>query len=73
MKANESTINRLLLQICNYEEHSIQMIKGYNSENNYVYTKHILKKGKDEVYFSYRKKDFILYLVNLWQSLKEKH
>ena len=72
MNANESTINRILLQLCKFGNYTIHFIKLHNVEKDYIYTKHILKKGREEDYYSYSKRTFVMYIYDLWQKEKQR-
>ena len=72
MNANETTINRLLLQLCKYGKYQVQFNKYESDEYNRIVTKHTLIEGWDtKLIVEYSKRRFVKAMYDLWQSLKE--
>jgi hypothetical protein len=64
MKIN---IDNLLL-ILNEEhegKYTVTMIKGYNEKHKFVYTKYILYKDSVQEYYTFKKQEFLAYLMDM--------
>ncbi len=64
MKMN---INNLYLMLCRTypdDNYTISINKGYNKEGGYVYSKHILKQDREDIFSCYSSREFMIYLSN---------
>lgn len=70
MKANDTTINILLQNLCKYAKYRLTIIKYYNDQKKRISTKYVLYNGSENIIECYSKRRLVVGMMEEWQQIK---